>query len=43
MKSDSMDGEHLAVRALRDLEPGAELVFDYCEGHKKKELDFKVV
>lgn len=39
---DSLDYSHLAVRALKDLEPGTELVFDYAEGYKKKELGFKV-
>ena len=38
-------GEHLAVMALKDLEPGTELVFDYLEKmpekRKRKLLGFK--
>lgn len=42
-KIDSIEDEHLAVRAIRDLEPDTELVFDYQEGCKKKDLGFKAV
>jgi len=34
--------EHLAARALRNLQPNTELVFDYTGGAKKKNLHFEV-
>ncbi len=32
---DSIKEEHIAVRAVKDLEPGTELLFDYNDGTKK--------
>lgn len=40
---DSIEYTHLAVKALRDLEPGTELVFDYIAGYKNKDLGFEAV
>ncbi len=37
------DLDHMAVRALRDLEPGTELLFDYSGGAKKKNLGFSPI
>ncbi len=40
---EEMGYEHLAVRALKDIEPGTELMFDYSDGLGGKNLWFDIV